>query len=131
MYIGMVLRDNFGEFIIGRSRVFEGCVGADIREALGFFEALSWLKEVRYDEVMVEGDAKIVVDAINSPVKQNSTFGDCIDVCRTILLDSPRSAVIFAKRSANVIAHELAKISRFFLEILIIGLICRILWLDS
>ncbi|KAL8515324.1 hypothetical protein ACS0TY_014147 [Phlomoides rotata] len=110
----MVLRDEFGTFLEGRTKLLEGCPGVDVGEAIGFFEALSWLKEMDYGEVVVEGDAKIVVDAVNFAKVMNSVFGDCIHECKYILLTFLGLSVVFAKRSANSLAHEFARASRRF-----------------
>ncbi|KAL8547886.1 hypothetical protein ACS0TY_007264 [Phlomoides rotata] len=98
----------------GRTKLLDGYPEVDVGEAIGFFEALSWLKEMDYGEVLVEGDAKIVVDAVNSNKVMNSVFGDCIHKCKSILLISPGISVVFAKRSANSLAHEFARASRRF-----------------
>ncbi|KAL8458399.1 hypothetical protein ACS0TY_036060 [Phlomoides rotata] len=44
--VGMILRDEQGEFITMRTVVKEGCATVDIGEALGFYEVLSWLKDM-------------------------------------------------------------------------------------
>ncbi|KAL8502197.1 hypothetical protein ACS0TY_021350 [Phlomoides rotata] len=60
----MVLRDEQWDFVITLTIVSVGCMIVDIGEALGFFEALLWLKDMEIENVIVEGDVKIVVDAI-------------------------------------------------------------------
>ncbi|KAL8523568.1 hypothetical protein ACS0TY_013515 [Phlomoides rotata] len=83
--IGMVLRDEYGTFLEGRTKLLDCYPEVNVGEAIGFFEALSWLKEMNYGEVIVEEDAKIVVDAVNSTKDMNSVFGDCIHQCKFIL----------------------------------------------
>ncbi|KAL8514017.1 hypothetical protein ACS0TY_013220 [Phlomoides rotata] len=87
--IGLVLRDELGNFIKGRTKI----------------------KEMNRGDIIVEGDAKIVVDAINSSLLHNSVFGDCIDACKSILLESPGVSVVFVKMSANVVAHQFVRVS--------------------
>ncbi|KAL8531064.1 hypothetical protein ACS0TY_007901 [Phlomoides rotata] len=67
---------------------------------MGFYEALSWLKGMDIENVIVEGDAKIVVKAINSSK-------DHFQV-------SPYFSIVFAKRDVNMLAHEFAIISRLY-----------------
>ncbi|KAL8521752.1 hypothetical protein ACS0TY_012047 [Phlomoides rotata] len=85
MGFGMILRDEEGEFVAARTIVLVGCVTVDVGEAMGFYEALLWLKDLGIENVIVEGDVKLIVDAINSPT-----------------------------RDANVLAHEFARFSRSY-----------------
>ncbi|KAL8488919.1 hypothetical protein ACS0TY_024534 [Phlomoides rotata] len=110
----MVLLDEYGTFLEGRTKLLDCYPEVDVGEAIGFFEALSWLKEMNNGEVIVEGDAKIVVDAVNSTKDMNSVFGDCIHQCKFILSTSLGISIVFAKRSANSLAHKFAKASRRF-----------------
>lgn len=64
--IGMVVRNDKGDFILAKSLSLSGCLSVDLGEAMGFSEVLSWVKSLQLDRVIVEGDAKIVIDAINS-----------------------------------------------------------------
>lgn len=41
-------------------------------------EAISWAIEMRQENVIIEGDFKIVVDAINCGASYNLVFGDYI-----------------------------------------------------
>lgn len=83
-------------------------MSADIGEAMGFVEALSLVKRLSLDKVIIKGDAKIVVDAINSSSTFNSSFGDYIEKCKEILRDSPNFSVVFVRRNANYVAHAFA-----------------------
>lgn len=89
--IGMVLRSHDGEFIAARSMIFSLLLSPDEGEALGFFEALSWIKSWGLTNVIVEGDAKVVVDAIKSSSVNNSIFGDYVAASRSII----RSPILF------------------------------------
>ncbi|KAL8552797.1 hypothetical protein ACS0TY_001469 [Phlomoides rotata] len=75
----------------------------DEGEALGFLEALSWVKSLGLDNGIIEGDAKVVVDEINSSKSYNSFFGDFLVVCRGLINNF---------QSANVVASEIARASR-------------------
>ncbi|KAL8472219.1 hypothetical protein ACS0TY_029440 [Phlomoides rotata] len=112
--IGMAIRDENGAFVMGRTKIFTGCFDVDVGEALGFYEAFSWLKELELNCVMVEGDSKIVVDDINYKCLYNSIFGDYVYVCRSILLSGPEFTVVFAKKSVNAIVYEFARVSQFY-----------------
>lgn len=62
MGVGMVLRDNSGAHIIGRTLLFNSNFAVDVGEALGIYEALSWVKQLGLERIVVEGDSKVVFD---------------------------------------------------------------------
>ncbi|KAL8488536.1 hypothetical protein ACS0TY_024713 [Phlomoides rotata] len=78
----MVLRDEIGDFIMGCTLIFEGYVEVKVGEAMGFFEVLSWAKSMNLEKVVIEGDAKVVVDALNSRALNHTIFGDYVGSCR-------------------------------------------------
>ncbi|KAL8477087.1 hypothetical protein ACS0TY_029410 [Phlomoides rotata] len=82
--IGMVLRDDRGEFIAAKTVVYHSILDVDIGEAMGFMEALSWVKDLGLQNVVIEGDAKIVVDAINLKTEGVSAFHDVISICHKL-----------------------------------------------
>lgn len=57
MGIGTILRDDKGEFVATKSLIVPSLLSADLGEAMGFAEALSWAKELRLGNVIIEGDA--------------------------------------------------------------------------
>lgn len=81
---------------------------------MGFYEALSWVKIMNLVKLIIKGDAKIVVYAINSSSKGSSTFHDYIVSCKDILVSIPFYSIHFVKRSANDLAHKFAKVARFY-----------------
>lgn len=112
--IGMVLRDDVGHFILARTMVFHGRLEVDVGEVMGFFEALSWLQTLNLGSVVIEGDSKIVVDALKSSNTLDSIFGDYVNACKVILYNSPLFSVHFVRRDDNSLAHEFAQVSRLY-----------------
>ncbi|KAL8511486.1 hypothetical protein ACS0TY_018039 [Phlomoides rotata] len=97
--VGMVLRDDEGIFLAARSLVFSGYLEVVIGEAMGFMEVLSWAKRLGLENVIVEGDSKVVVDAILSSASSESSFGDFISVSKSLLASCRNAYVFFVKRS--------------------------------
>ncbi|KAL8528675.1 hypothetical protein ACS0TY_006212 [Phlomoides rotata] len=128
--IGMVLRNEFGEFLAGKTLLIPGCMNVDKGEVMGFFEALSWVKSLDMANEIVEGDAKIVVDAIHASNTFNSVFGDFVMASREIVSSLQNVMVIFAQRGANDMAHEFSKVRLVLIRTLLIGMTHRTLWLD-
>lgn len=114
MGVGMVIRDEGGNHILGRTLLVAASAGVTEGEALGFFEALSWIKDLGLEKVVIEGDAKVVVDAINSHHTYNTVFGDYVDASRNILVNCPNYSVQFVGRDANLVAHCYARASRLY-----------------
>ncbi|KAL8530720.1 hypothetical protein ACS0TY_007672 [Phlomoides rotata] len=91
----MVLTDDEGIFLAVRSLVFSGYLEVDIGEAMGFIEALSWVKCMGLENVIVEGDSKVVVDVILSSVSSESSFGDFIFISKSLLATCRNASVVF------------------------------------
>ncbi|XP_060972219.1 uncharacterized protein LOC133038174 [Cannabis sativa] len=107
--IGLVVRNGSGLLIEGRTRLFYGQVEPVLAEAIGIREALSWIKDSRWQDVYVETDCLNVVQAIHCSTEMISLFGLVIKDCKTLLANLNNVSVSFIKRSANVVAHSFAR----------------------
>ncbi|KAK6164619.1 hypothetical protein DH2020_001483 [Rehmannia glutinosa] len=107
--IGMILRDDQGDFVVARTMWFPGLFTVREAEAMGVREALSWIHGLGIRHVEVETDAKYVIDDLSSPVSGRSEYDCILQECQSLLLGEPEVSVGFVRRSANMVAHELAK----------------------
>ncbi|KAK6164302.1 hypothetical protein DH2020_001166 [Rehmannia glutinosa] len=107
--VGMILRDDKGEFVVARVVTFPGLFEPKEAEAIGVREALSWIKLIGLQQVVVETNAKCVVDGISSVEYGESEFDGLLQECRFLLQGEPNISVAFVRRSGNRVAHELAK----------------------
>lgn len=82
------------------------------REAIGLHEAVWWIKEMGLVRVIIEMDAKLMVDAVNRSAVVNSMFGSIIERYRVMLHSQPHYTVNWISRDANIVAHHLARNSR-------------------
>lgn len=100
-----------GSCIAAKSCCREGSIAPVLAESLGIREALSWIKHNNWSQVCIETDCLEVIQALHSQVHAESYFGriiaDCIDICNSL----PDVSIVFVKRSANMVAHELARFS--------------------
>ncbi|KAG6626610.1 hypothetical protein CIPAW_15G062400 [Carya illinoinensis] len=62
-------------------------------------------------EVQLEGDAKMVVDAVTSNTQDSSWDGQVIEDIKSVLKAQPGWSVSFSGRSSNKAAHETAKLA--------------------
>ncbi|KAL8538339.1 hypothetical protein ACS0TY_000358 [Phlomoides rotata] len=83
MGFGFVMHNSYGTHIFSKSLNMLGLYSLDEGEAIGLFEALGWIKELDLRNVIIEMDAKLVVDAFNARrLDTSSVFGDIIDACK-------------------------------------------------
>ncbi|CAI9777924.1 unnamed protein product [Fraxinus pennsylvanica] len=112
--LGLVIRDDRGSFIAAKVIPVRGITDPLIAEVLGVREALSWLK-VRFPEVqIIEMDALLVYNALQQNKVDNSYFGLLIEDCRLLASDMPNIKFSWVRRSANQVAHILAKAASSF-----------------
>ncbi|XP_074347208.1 uncharacterized protein LOC141686043 [Apium graveolens] len=95
-----------GELIEARSRCKPGHVNPESVETMGIREALSWIKDKQLQEVQVETDCLVAVQAIRGTVTMRSYFGRIVEECRALLMELKDRGVNlrFVKRSANNLA---------------------------
>lgn len=112
--IGLVARDAEGELVQATALYCEGVTSPVLAEALAIKEALSWIKMKAWEMVQLESDCLVAIQAIRSKVLMTSPFGLVIEECRRMLLESNKVSLFFIKRSANMVAHYLAKESCYY-----------------
>ncbi|KAL8157546.1 hypothetical protein AgCh_002304 [Apium graveolens] len=102
--LGVIARDNRGELTQAITKCNFGLISAIMAEAIAVKEALRWLKS----------ESLTVVQAIRSKVLMRSPFGQVIQCCCDMLQDLNTVSLFFVKRTANMTAHELARLSYYF-----------------
>uniref|UniRef100_A0A803NUV7 RNase H type-1 domain-containing protein n=1 Tax=Cannabis sativa TaxID=3483 RepID=A0A803NUV7_CANSA len=88
-------------------------VTPELAEAMGVREALSWLKKKGWNRVTIESDSLTVVQALRSSLPMSSYFGGVISDCKTLLEGVSDVSILFVKRSANGVAHAVARASSY------------------
>ena len=86
-------------------------------EALAVREALSWIKNLQLSKIIVEIDCLNVYSALVSHDTSPNGFGLIIVDCQALALLVGEVRFSFVRRSANVVAHNMAKV----------GVLCQIL----
>jgi hypothetical protein len=75
------------------------------------FASRTWvelLKATGFQKLRMEGDAKMVVEALNSNGLQSTCFGSIVDNTRLLLQSIFECRVSYVNRNCNVVAHRLA-----------------------
>ena len=104
-----MVRDENGAMVIARNERIRGMLDPAIAEVMSCREALSWLKSLGLNKVILESDAQFVIQSILNPKVDVSYFGSLINDCRSLAKDLGECSFVFVKRSANQVAHVLAK----------------------
>ncbi|XP_062114086.1 uncharacterized protein LOC133825112 [Humulus lupulus] len=105
-----VARDDQGHFIEAITCCRQGVVSPKMAEAMGVREALSWLKKKYWSHVVIETDCLTVIQSLRSSISMDSYFGGIISDCKQLMEDKNIS-IVFVKRSANGVAHVVARAS--------------------
>ncbi|KAL8102974.1 hypothetical protein AgCh_027490 [Apium graveolens] len=109
----LVARDLKGELVEATTKFQMGMTSPVIAEAMAFKEALSWMDDRGWHDAVVEIDCLNVVQTVRSRVSMRSYFGLIIEDCRRTLEQLNNIKLSFVKRSANMVAHQLARISYY------------------
>lgn len=80
-----------------------------LEEAMAVKEALSWIDAMQWGKVVLVSDCLVIVQAIRSQTPMRSQFGSVIEDCRKYLRRLNKVSLFHVKRSANMVAHELAR----------------------
>jgi hypothetical protein len=111
------VKDHTGSVIAAKSLSRSGILDPTVGEALASLHAVRLGQELGGSAIILEGDAKQVVEAINSDVSNVSRFGHLVEDIRLNLKSFPRWRCVFANRNANFAAHNLARgATRFIID---------------
>lgn len=103
------MREERGKVIPTMSKTRIGLFEPAIGEALASFHAANLCRDLGIQQVWLEGDAKIIVDALNLNTSTWSRFGHIVEDTRCMLNTIPKCRCGFVHREANEATHRLAK----------------------
>nr|KYP52189.1 hypothetical protein KK1_025927 [Cajanus cajan] len=108
------LRDNHGRFKAATTGWYHGLSPRHEAEVIACIEAMSWLTNSSYENVLIELDCKTVVDDLHGSNQLLSEYGLLIQKGRSILASHKNLSVRFIRRQANHVAHSLARAARSY-----------------
>ncbi|KAJ8756330.1 hypothetical protein K2173_025142 [Erythroxylum novogranatense] len=112
--VAMIVRDDHGNFLAAKNMCLLGSFTPKVAEAMALKEALSWLQDKGWEQVVCESDCLEVIQAvINRDWQDLTSFGAIIDDIRRLQAQS-RQQIHFnvVKRSGNCVAHSLDQATR-------------------
>ncbi|KAM6574308.1 hypothetical protein CsatA_022635 [Cannabis sativa] len=111
--LGLIARSAAGLVLGAKSLSREGSLQPHIVEVIGIKEALSWSKANGWSHIVVESDCLRVINDLQKFKNMASPYGHILYDCMTLVTDFDVVSFNFAKRSANKVAHALARSSFF------------------
>ena len=106
---GGLIRDENGGWVTGFTRKIEN-TNSYMAELWAFRDGLQLCLQMNAHSVIIELDAKVVVDALNSPNSPNSFSSSILEECRHVANQLPRKIFRHVYREANKCADLLARI---------------------
>lgn len=106
--VGCIMRDSQGVFLGARCGRIVGAWSPREAEAIAMKEALSWVISRRKHQCIMETDSRVLVQACNGQTGE-AMFGTLVDDCIHLLKHINPVLVKFTYRSANSVAHDLAR----------------------
>jgi ribonuclease HI len=111
MGFGIILRDHEGNFLAAKSATQMGLWDLEAVEALAAYLGVILGQEMGVQQLILEGDAKQIIDAIQAKDRNDSMIGHLIDDVRQCLRCITRWQVNHVFREANRVVYELAKMA--------------------
>jgi ribonuclease HI len=110
--IGFIARDEKGKFVGAVSKKERIAVEPVVAETLAALFAILWCQEQNYHDVILEGDALQVVNAVNNDRQCSSYYGHLVEDVKLGLRRLNCTKFCHVRHSANAAAHELAFLAR-------------------
>ncbi|KAK4416452.1 hypothetical protein Salat_2470700 [Sesamum alatum] len=107
--VGIILQNSEGSYVAWRTQRYAFLSAANHVEALAARLAVEWAVELTGGPFCFEGDCQTVIRDINARHFGWSPLGAVLQDIDRLLLQLPGSRFSFVKRSANRVAHGLAR----------------------
>ncbi|XP_059456541.1 uncharacterized protein LOC132186577 [Corylus avellana] len=111
MGFGLIMRDHEGQVIVAKNIMRLGTWKPAVAEVLAVYFGVISGQVQRVQQLIVEGVAKQITDAIQDEGQNHSLLGRLIDDVRLGLNAIPKLKVEHVNREANKVAHRLAKLA--------------------
>ncbi|XP_059441935.1 uncharacterized protein LOC132174268 [Corylus avellana] len=109
MGFGVVIRDPSGRMIGARCMARSGCLALAGAETMAALMAIQQCKELGLTHVHLEGDANVIIDAVNCEVTDRSRMGHIVEDIKVEVQAFSQWQMTFVRRAGNQAAHFLSK----------------------
>ncbi|KAF5481089.1 hypothetical protein F2P56_001774 [Juglans regia] len=107
--LGVVIKNDRGEVMAACCESKNFVEQPAIAEGWALRKAMELCEDLKFNKVILEGDAQVVVNAVNSQTEDLSYFGSIIEDLKVQMKEWPNWSVKFANRNINTVAHTFAK----------------------
>ncbi|XP_059441844.1 uncharacterized protein LOC132174168 [Corylus avellana] len=117
MGFGVVVRDDRGQLLAAYSKTLRGNLEVAQAEARAALIAIQFCRSLGLEHVHFEGDAKMVITAVNSSDPDWSSMGFVVEDIKHELQAMTQWCFTFVRREGNKAAHTMSKLDiRSFLD---------------
>ncbi|KAL2922263.1 hypothetical protein RDABS01_013754 [Bienertia sinuspersici] len=119
MGLGDVVRDWVGDVVLSSCWKVNEAISVEESEAMAVRHALTIAWEAGFREVIVEADCLKVIHHLKNKIQEPSTFGCIIADILAIAEQCNSFCFSHVRRTGNIVAHNLAKLSRFYDQMMV------------
>ena len=113
---GAIIRNDNGEVRAAMTASGPKVSTSDEAELLACRRAIEFAMDAGFTRLIIEGDNSNVIQAISSPLKSFSLFGNVVNDIRRLIWGLQWTKVCCIRRGANKVAHTLAQYARNTLD---------------
>ena len=103
-------KNHQGRSCLARNLRKQGEISVFEAEAVGVLEALIWVYELNIQNVIIETDSMLTVQAINKHSENLLEVGNVLRECCSLLSTRQDISISFVRKQANNVAHMLARV---------------------
>ncbi|KAF5461926.1 hypothetical protein F2P56_017985 [Juglans regia] len=107
--IGIVIRDSNGEVMVTVCSRKDHVISPFIAECQALKRSIDLCKELGFGAVMMEGDAKGMIETVLAKEADESEYGQLIEDTKRAFAQGIHWSLSFIHREGNSVAHSLAK----------------------
>ena len=111
MGFGAIIRDSLGNFCAAKSLSRYGFLSPVAAEAMGALMAIQLCKDMGFQQIHLEGDARVVVDDVHTMEQNEGGRGLLAEDIRSSLETFSSWKLEFVRRELNQVAHVLARLA--------------------
>lgn len=89
---------------------FEGILSVSEAESIGINEALTWNLPLQIDNVIIESDSLLTVQALDKHLSNKLEVGNIIESYRLKLINKNDISIKFVRKQVNRVAHLMDRI---------------------
>ncbi|KAM7523049.1 hypothetical protein LguiA_012951 [Lonicera macranthoides] len=110
--LGAIAKNSDESFLVGQFLMLGANLNAETSEAMATLEALRLARQLGYSQVIIEGDSRNIIYALEHGGSQLSTIGNIMLEARSIVAGLPDVKFFWVTREGSYVAHLLARQAR-------------------